>query len=168
MYVKSYKELDKEVLDLYVVFWKYREKMTIENNKINALSSIAVYSSVLEDYDTMNLAMQKIENLGYVSKKCFEMKEKDLEDREKNSEKYGFAFDFGDVYAVDLHEVGFKLDLTYTFDSDMSYDFVEWNIKSGNGYILFNDIEYDSEIGEQQWLKIPFSDEVEYWRAKKG
>lgn len=43
MYVKSYKELDKEVLDLYVVFWKYREKMTIENNKINALSSIAVY-----------------------------------------------------------------------------------------------------------------------------
>lgn len=116
----------------------------------------------------MNSAMQKIENLGYDSKKCFELKEKDLENREKNSEKYGFAFDFGDVYAVDLHEVGFKPDFTYTFESDMSYDFDNWNIQCKGDYILFNDIEYDSEIGEQQWLKIQFSDEVEYWKAKKG
>lgn len=167
--VYSYKELDKEVLELYVNFWEYREKLSFGISKVNALSSIAVYSSVLKDEEKMKNAMDKLERLGYDSKKCFNLKDKDLLEREQNTERSNVAFEYGDIYAIDLHEAGFKLALLYGVGDEIDYPFEPFNIRDGNGnYILFNDIEYDSEIGETQWLKIPFSDVVEYWKAEKA
>lgn len=166
MAVTEYEVLESEIIELYIAFWEYREMLSWNEGRVNALASIAVYAEVIDNREKVGRAIAEMEAMGYDSKKCIEIKKRDLKKREEETQKNIVAFEYGDFFAVDMHEAVFKLDLLFK-DCEQNYPYPSCNMKIEEDHIAFNDIEYDGDFGSQQWLKLPFSNECPYWEAKK-
>lgn len=139
-----YKDLDKDILELFVAFWDYRSKMTFGMERVYALSSLVVYLELIDKWRASKVR-EKIAWMGYRHDLCVEIKKKELNWRER--QKHEIAADFGEMYAHDIHEAYFKLDLLYR-DCETSFpvrgDFASYHEfvwGDGGGYLKFHDIE---------------------------